>query len=345
VTSVEPEPFVLQPGGWIECEYDVPPDAWYFAANRQPSMPYAVLLEIALQPCGFLAAYAGSALTSQTDLSFRNLGGTATLNEEIFANSGTLRTRVRMTDVSRAGGMIIEQFDMVVWRGDRIIFDGKTSFGFFSKASLAQQVGIRDAKQRLYVPTTGERSAAKHFALPDDRPFMPDEADNCPAVENPQSAIRNPQSAQLPARALRMIDQIDILLPNGGPHGLGFIQGSALVDPEAWFFKAHFYQDPVWPGSLGLESFLQLLKVYALDRWPDLAATHRFEPIAVGTPHTWAYRGQIIPTNRRVEVQAVLTRREDGSTPTLVANGLLSIDGITIYEMLDFGLRLRENGE
>ena len=52
-------------------------DAWYFAADRQPAMPFAVLLEVALQPCGWLAAYMGSALTSPDDLHFRNLGGQA----------------------------------------------------------------------------------------------------------------------------------------------------------------------------------------------------------------------------------------------------------------------------
>jgi 3-hydroxymyristoyl/3-hydroxydecanoyl-(acyl carrier protein) dehydratase len=243
-----------------------------------------------------------------------------------------------MTDVSRAGGMIIEQFDMEVRCGDTLIFDGTTSFGFFSKASLAQQVGIRDAKERHYVPTAKDVAIAKRITLTDDPPFTPQDA------ANPPSEIRNPKRS-LPSRAFRMIDQIDVLLPNGGPHNLGFIQGSTRVDPAAWFFKAHFYQDPVWPGSLGLESFLQLLKVFALDRWPDLAATHRFEPIAVRTPHTWAYRGQIIPTNRRVEVQTVVTCREDGPTPMLTANGFLTVDGITIYEMLDFGIRLRENAE
>jgi 3-hydroxymyristoyl/3-hydroxydecanoyl-(acyl carrier protein) dehydratase len=35
--------------------------------------------------------------------------------------------------------------------------------------------------------------------------------------------------------------------------------GRIAVDPSFWFFKAHFFQDPVWPGSLGLESFLQLV--------------------------------------------------------------------------------------
>ena len=35
---------LLKAGGTIETEYDVPADAWYFAANRQPTMPLAVLV-------------------------------------------------------------------------------------------------------------------------------------------------------------------------------------------------------------------------------------------------------------------------------------------------------------
>lgn len=333
VTLVEPPPFVLKADGWIEAEYDVPPDAWYFIANRQASMPFAVLLEIALQPCGFLAAYAGSALTSEQDLSFRNLGGEAVLHEEVFADAGTLRIRVRMTNVSRAGGMIIENFDMQVLRGERVIYDGTTSFGFFSKEALARQVGIRDAGPRMYAPDDSDIATARSFPLPDFAPAIPDQVG--------ESSI-DPSSfgASLPALAFRMLDRVDVLLPDGGPHKLGFIQGSADVDTSAWFFKAHFYQDPVWPGSLGLESMLQLMKAFALERWPHLAKTHRFEPIAVGMKHEWAYRGQIIPANRRVDVQATITSREDGDEPLLVADGFLSVDGITIYEMKQFGLRL-----
>ena len=40
------------------------------------------------------------------------------------------------------------------------------------------------------------------------------------------------------------------------------------VDPTSWFFKAHFHEDPVVPGSLGLESFWQLVKVYAAQADP-----------------------------------------------------------------------------
>ncbi|MFQ5423851.1 MAG: beta-ketoacyl synthase N-terminal-like domain-containing protein [Phycisphaerae bacterium] len=330
IVDIEPAPWRLEPGGWIEAEYDVPPDAWYFRANRQASMPFAIVLEVALQPCGWLAAYLGSALRSSEDLRFRNLGGTATLHREVFSDSGTLSTRVRLTDVSEAGGMIIERFDLEVRCNGDIVYEGDTSFGFFSEAALARQVGIRDAAGRLHIPTPDELDRARGFRLEDVAPFAPDDP----------TATAGPP-ATLPGRALRMVSDIEVLVPDGGPTGLGFIRGAVNVDPKAWFFKAHFHQDPVWPGSLGLESFLQLLKVFALDRWgPTLERTHRFEPITLGQQHTWTYRGQIVPTNRRVEIEATVTGLADGANPSLRADGFLRVDGINIYEMTDFGLRM-----
>ncbi|MDT8443758.1 MAG: beta-ketoacyl synthase N-terminal-like domain-containing protein, partial [Desulfuromonadales bacterium] len=77
ITEVIGEPFKLIEGATVVAEYDVPTDAWYFQSARQPQMPFSVLLEIGLQPCGWLAAYLGSALTSKTDLKFRNLDGHA----------------------------------------------------------------------------------------------------------------------------------------------------------------------------------------------------------------------------------------------------------------------------
>lgn len=329
VVEVNQPKFVLRAGDWIEAHYDVPPDEWYFAANRQDSMAYCILLEAALQPCGWLAAYVGSALRSKTDVKFRNLGGTATLHKEFFPHVGTVRMRVKMTDVSEAGGMIIENFAMQMWVGDELYYEGTTYFGFFSEAALANQVGVRDAAERSYVPRPEEWSRATPRVLPTAHPLAPDD-----------HLVEVGSSACLPAKALLMMDQVDLFLPESGRFGLGFIQGSKTVDPEEWFFKAHFYQDPVWPGSLGLEAFLQLLKFAALEYWPECRETHRFEPIAIGLPHTWAYRGQVIPKNKKVIVDLSITRREGGRSPILLGQGFLRVDGIPIYEMMDFGLRL-----
>jgi 3-hydroxymyristoyl/3-hydroxydecanoyl-(acyl carrier protein) dehydratase len=120
---------------------------------------------------------------------------------------------------------------------------------------------------------------------------------------------------------------------------MGFIRGSKAVNPTDWFFQAHFFQDPVWPGSLGLESFLQLLKFAARQRWPQLAASHRFAP-AVDRAHRWTYRGQILPVNRRVSVAASVTHVVEAPLPALWAEGYLMVDGLPIYRMEDFGIRL-----
>lgn len=329
VTYTEPEPWVLKPGGWIEAEYSVPSDEWYFKANRIPTMAFCILLEIALQPCGWLAAYAGSALRSEKDLKFRNLGGNAVLYKELAPESGLLTMRARMTKVSEAGGLIIEEFDMEVLQHGEMVYKGKTSFGFFTEDTLANQVGIANAQQFAYKPTQEEKENAISYAFPDRAPLTPDDPDTDPG-----------KKAAMPAKALRMIDEIPIYIPDGGPEGLGFIRGVKHVNPDEWFFKAHFYQDPVCPGSLGIESFLQLMKFAARDRWPHLADSHTFE-LVTGMEHSWIYRGQIIPDNEKVEVDAVVTRIDDSPSPSLYADGFLKVDGLLIYQMKNFGIRLR----
>ena len=355
IVSIDAEPWVLRPTGWIETEYDVPTDAWYFAANRQRSMPFAVLLEAALQPCGWLAAYCGSALRGSVDMSFRNLGGRAVLHEELLPGCGTLTARVRLTKVNEAGGMIIQDYDMQLLRAGRVLYEGVTTFGFFSKQALAQQVGIRDAAARRLDASSESSVAVKAYEIARVEPREPGDVNEKCQKQNEirgggathasgldVESIR--QGLVQPAGAFLMLDRIDALAIEGGPHGLGFVRGSADVNPGAWFFKAHFYQDPVWPGSLGLESFLQLLKAYAIERWGDrCGSTHRFEPIALGLTHTWAYRGQILPTNRRVDVEAAITRVEEGDEPLVVARGFLVVDGLPIYEMTDFALRIRRS--
>jgi 3-hydroxymyristoyl/3-hydroxydecanoyl-(acyl carrier protein) dehydratase len=110
------------------------------------------------------------------------------------------------------------------------------------------------------------------------------------------------------------------------------------VDPGAWYFKAHFHQDPVCPGSLGLESFRQLLKVVAAERW-GVGSESRFEDAAPDAPHRWTYRGQVLPTAGRVVVQATITRVDDRRR-RLWADGFLTVDGRTIFQMNDFTLGL-----
>lgn len=310
ITKIDCAPWKMVTGGVIEAEYDVPPDAWYFTADRQPRMTFGILLEVALQPCGWLAAYLGSALNSEIDLSFRNLGGSATQFRLIDSQSGTLTTRIKITKVSHSAGMIIQNYDFQVRDRVGVVYEGDTYFGFFSKAALSDQVGLRDVN--FARPTEGELSLAKSFEFPTRFPFPDD--------------------------TLRMLDRVDAYLPNGGPAGFGYLRATKRVDPSAWFFKAHFHQDPVVPGSLGLESLQQALKVIASDRWGD-SPSSVFESVGLGDLHRWVYRGQVLPTSQWMTTEAVITAIDD-ERKIIKADGILSVDGRQVYQMIDFTLRL-----
>ncbi|PIR16742.1 MAG: type I polyketide synthase, partial [Elusimicrobia bacterium CG11_big_fil_rev_8_21_14_0_20_64_6] len=305
IVGLKGEPFVLKAGASATAEYAIAKDAWYFKENGQATMPFAILLEVALQPCGWLAAYCGSALTSPIDLSFRNLGGDAIQHIEVTPATGTLVTSVVMTKVSQSGGMIIQNYDMTMTDASgRLVYKGKTEFGFFTKESLAQQVGLRGAKP--FVPSTAPRPLPLSGGLP-----------------------------ALPGPMLLLLDSVE-QYDHAGPKGLGALIGRRAVNPNEWFFSAHFYQDPVCPGSLGLESFVELMKCHARDRWPGAG---RFENMILGRTHRWLYRGQYTPVNKAVEVQCWITA-VDEADKTLTADGYLLRDGLVVYEMRDFTLKV-----
>ena len=135
---------------------------------------------------------------------------------------------------------------------------------------------------------------------------------------------------------LRMVDDITWSTETEGPNGWGSVEGRVCVDPEAWFFRAHFHQDPVWPGSLGLESLVQIMKLYAQRRWGNPPAG--WQAVALNRPHRWVYRGQILPTDSAVTVQAYITHVDDAAR-VVTADGLLSVDGRLIYQMSDFAIQ------
>ncbi len=191
VVKAEPEAWVLKPDGWIEAEADVVPDAWYFRAERTPAAPISILLEMALQPCGWLAAYMGSALRSQKDLRFRNLGGSAVLHDEVRPDAGTLTIRARLTKASEAADMIIEHFDFEVQRQGQKIYTGNTYFGFFTREALAQQEGIRNAAGQAYMAESDDTRSSDRQAFIDYAPLLPQDqaSDAAPALAMPAKAI------------------------------------------------------------------------------------------------------------------------------------------------------------
>ena len=314
VTKVEGAMGGLESGCEFEFEYDVPEDAWYFDSNGARLMPFAVLLEAALQPCGWIASYTGSTLTSDNDFLFRNLDGTGTIKAEVFPDSGTLRTVVRNKNISQSAGMIIVSYDVKCFLGDTEVYELDTVFGFFPPSAFQNQAGL---------PVSPEQRAL---------------------FERPSNvAIQTEGYSELLADPfLCMIDRVVFWDPQGGGQGLGALRAEKDVDAGEWFFKAHFYQDPVQPGSLGIEAMLQAMQVHMLEAGMHEGMTHpRFEAIAVGREHVWKYRGQVVPENELISTTLeVVEAGTDERGTYVLADCHLWVDGKRIYEAKKLGMRL-----
>ncbi len=181
-------------------------------------------MEMALQPCGFLAAYLGSTFPyPEADLYFRNLDGEGLLRRLPDLRGRRVVNAVELLGSTAAGGIIIQRYRFALSCEGARFYEGESTFGYFTRPALEGQAGLdRRPSWRATHPQAGWRSyEAEAFVLPRGH--------------------------------LRLLDRLHFAA-GGGEAGLGCVEAEAAIDPAAWFFEAHFYQDPVMPGSLGVEA-------------------------------------------------------------------------------------------
>lgn len=323
VLSVDAPPATATAGTHLVAEYQPEAGAWYFGENAAAVMPFAVLVEALLQPCGWLACYAGFSLESDDTLYFRNLDGTATQHAEVAPDGGPLRTDVVLTRFARMSGVALVFFEITCRQDGREIMTMDTSFGFFTGAGLANQVGL---------PATDAEKAAVF------------EGHNADIVLDDLPPAYTNGSARLPTGRLRLLDRVVGWWPQGGPQGCGRVLAVRDVAPEDWYFRAHFFTDPVQPGSLGLDCLLQALQWAMLELgYGAEIASPQFEAVALGEPFEWTYRGQIPPGNWRVtaEVDVLELRHEADGSVLCIASGALWRDDLRIYGVKRMGMRLK----
>lgn len=313
VVSVDSAPGVPTKGGTVIAEYDVPSDAWYFEDCGSADVPLSVLIEVLLQPCGWLSSYNGFAANRTDDVVFRNLDGTDVVLHKP-AGAGTLRVSSTLERFAEGGGSTIVFFDVVCTQDDDVVMTMKTAFGFFSPESLRNQVGLRVEPGAL---------EALSVSAPVEISYSDDSLRGAPFLAQGR---------------LQVIDRVRFW-PDGGVGGLGRLVAEYDVHPEAWFFKAHFFQDPVQPGSLGLEAMQQAARAAArLSGLADNGA--EFESVAVGQSFNWKFRGQVVPTNSRTrsEVEILSATEEDGGM-LIVFRGSFWVDELCIYQTDGMGVR------
>jgi 3-hydroxymyristoyl/3-hydroxydecanoyl-(acyl carrier protein) dehydratase len=323
VTGIEAQAANPRPGSRVRTSWDIPETAWFFTENGAPTMPFAVLLEAMLQPAGWLMRFVNPLDPDGRPLRghMRNLDGVVTIHHEVAPGAGRLDVAVELDSMARYGGEVLFTVRIEASIAGRLMAAAHTTFGLFSPQALAGQAGLTATDQeRARVMSESDRVTD---LLPAPGRFF-------------SGALR------LPGPSLLMIDRVTAFDPEGGLAGLGWGRGEKTVDPDEWFFKAHFFQDPVQPGSLGLEMLLQLLEVIMIERDMGAGAPGaRFEPVITGRQLAWKYRGQVLPENRCVIAEVEVTEAgQDDRGPFVIADGWLWVDGVRVYKASGLGMRI-----
>ena len=313
-------------------EYYVPEDAWYFTKNSiNDWMPYSLIMEIALQPNGFISGYMGTTLVyPEKDLFFRNLDGSGELLKKIDLRGKTIVNKSVLLSTTMAGGMIVQSFTFDLLVDGEAFYSGKAVFGYFGGDALANQLGIDNGKitNAWFV----DNNTANNQIIKVD---LTDKA--LPLFHAPQAKPHY----RLAGGQLNFVDTVSIV-EGGGKASLAYIYGERTIDASDWFFRYHFHQDPVMPGSLGVEAIIELLQTYALHNDLGQQFTNpRFE--APLTNVIWKYRGQITPLNKQMNLDVHITDiiKSDNEV-RLVGDANLSKDGLRIYEVKDIVLSIVE---
>lgn len=291
-------------------------------------MPFAVLVEALLQPCGWFASYLNFFADTPGDVAFRNLAGEdCVLHRPIDREIGTLTLTTTLTRFAKAAGTSIVFFEVACTDADGApVMNLVTDFGFFSPKILEAQKGL---------PMTDEMRARRDAPSPTEAISLMDGGG--PLAHLPGMA----------SGTMRMIDDLTGYWPDGGEAGLGRVRTFQRIHPDNWYFKAHFYEDPVQPGSLGLEALVQSARaLVALNGWLDDVEDPVWEYPIVDFPLAWKYRGQVVPTNSEVvtEVEVLGVNVVDGESVTVTVYGTQWVDGLRIYEVPSFAVRVRSGG-
>jgi PfaB family protein len=321
----------------IFAEYDVPTDAWYYEQNSAVTMPYSVLMEIALQPCGLLGAYLGSTLQfSDKNLYFRNLDG----DGEMFDlptgtdfRGKTISNKSILVSSIALGGTILQNYTFELSVDGHVFYKGKSSFGFFPGDALASQAGLdKGAEVAAWYKTEG-LTAKDYMQIKLDSLYGKMKLFKAPATKPHYRLAEN---------QLNLLDNL-IIAKDGGKHGKGYIHATKFVKTYDWFFTCHFYQDPVMPGSLGVESILQAMQVYALQQ--DLGKDFKSPKFVQLANHqtVWKYRGQILlgVENMHLEVH-ISSVEKRGEQLAIVGDAYLWNEGMRIYEVTGIALGIEE---
>jgi 3-hydroxyacyl-[acyl-carrier protein] dehydratase/trans-2-decenoyl-[acyl-carrier protein] isomerase len=157
-------------------------------------------------------------------------------------------------------------------------------------------------------------------------------------IECGQGKMFGPGNAQLPLPPMLMFDRIIEINDNQGEFNKGFIHAEMDINPDLWFFKCHFENDPVMPGCLGLDAMWQLVGFFL--GWKGGEGKGR----ALGSGEV-KFTGQVLPNAKKITYLINLKRVIMRKLVMGIADAKMQVDGRVIYEANDLKVGLFKSTE
>jgi trans-AT polyketide synthase/acyltransferase/oxidoreductase domain-containing protein len=286
-------------------EFDCPNNAWFYNTVND-IVPYSILMEIALQACGLMSVILSEPyLKDKTDMIFRNLDARAEmLDNKISFKNKTLHSEVKNVSIDHSGNMIIHRMTSELSIDGYVFYKVNTVFGWFEKEVFKKQIGLDKGAciDPLYVKLNYNKLDSIDY-------------------NQMKTLLGNQRHVQM-----QLLDNIDLYN--------AYIYSSKKVDPDDWFFSCHFWNDPVMPGSLGVEAMFQMLEIYAIKN--NLTTPETKFSYGNGIME-WKYRGQLTRTNNylNIEISNIIVDNN-----IITGKASLFVDGLRIYEVKKLILEL-----
>ncbi|WP_275408338.1 beta-ketoacyl synthase N-terminal-like domain-containing protein, partial [Asanoa iriomotensis] len=331
VTGIDAVPGSLGKGT-IWTETDVPADAWYLdAAGRMP----AGLVVEAGQADLLLISWLGADLHNRGERVYRLLGSDVTFHAPPPGPGATLSFEIRVLGHVVHGKVRLFFFEYDCHVGDTLLLtvrDGQA--GFFDDEELAETGGVlwNPSPPAIVSEPKGFDADAVH-AFTQGRPV------DC-FGSGWEATLAHVRTPRIGAGRLRLLDEVTVFDPSGGPWGRGYLRARTTVSPDDWFFDGHFHNDPCMPGTLMSEGCFQALSFYLAacghtvtrDGW-------RFEPVPDRAARMRC-RGQVTPKSKQLVYEVFVSEMSSGPFPTVVADVLVTVDGVKALHVADCTARL-----
>ncbi|WP_434628781.1 beta-ketoacyl synthase N-terminal-like domain-containing protein [Chromobacterium sp. CV08] len=322
----------------IRTEYDIPKPAWN-AVDGQVSY-----LSLDAQGVLFLVGWLGIDFENRGNRAYRWLDAQLTYLDAMPQAGQCVEYDIHITQSFRNGEATLFKTDFLASVDGRpaLKIDHCTA-GFFTYEELSKGAGITDQHRtpRKVTQTAFTPPLAPPRRSLDGADLLAISRGEIAQVLSPAHASggRNP-SLRLPPAAIQFIDRVTSIEPAGGAHGLGGCEAEFQVNPQHWAIRAHFKDDPIFPGPCMMEGAFQLLQIYALSLGLQTAVTGaRFQPLP-HRPSLVRFRAQVLPQNQTFTYRADIVEIGMTPEPYLIADIDLVDNGRVMGRVEGLGIRL-----